>query len=80
MARDPKYDVLFEPIRIGPHVARNRFMQPPQCNGAGTDSPGFQAGHRAMKAEGGAVLASAVGDGTASGDRHEPVRRVQIYR
>jgi dimethylamine/trimethylamine dehydrogenase len=56
MARDPKYDILFEPIRIGPHVARNRFMQPPQCNGAGTDSPGLQAGHRAMKAEGGYAI------------------------
>jgi dimethylamine/trimethylamine dehydrogenase len=53
MARDPKYDILFDPVRIGPHTARNRFWQAPQCSGFGTDRPGMQAGHRAMKAEGG---------------------------
>lgn len=53
MARDPKHDVLFESVKLGPKVARNRFWQPPQCNGAGTESPGFNALHRGMKAEGG---------------------------
>lgn len=53
MARNPKHDVLFEPVQIGPKVAKNRFWQPPQCNGAGTQSPGFNAHHRGMKAEGG---------------------------
>jgi len=53
MARDPKYDVLFEPIRIGPKTMKNRFYCTPQCNGAGSEKPGFQAGHRGMKAEGG---------------------------
>ncbi|HSU01531.1 MAG TPA: PTS mannitol transporter subunit IICB [Nocardioides sp.] len=33
---------------------------------------------RAMKAEGGAVLAGAVGDGTAADDRDEPVRRGDV--
>ena len=27
MARDPKHDVLFQPIKIGPKVLRNRFYQ-----------------------------------------------------
>ena len=27
MARDPRYDVLFEPIQIGPVTAPNRFYQ-----------------------------------------------------
>ena len=31
MSRDPKYDVLFEPVRIGPKVMRNRFYQTPHC-------------------------------------------------
>ena len=29
------YDVLFEPVRIGPKVAPNRFYQVPHCNGLG---------------------------------------------
>ena len=37
MARDPKYDCLFEPIQIGPKTMRNRFYQVPHCNGAGVD-------------------------------------------
>ena len=27
MPRDPKYDVLFEPVQIGPVTAPNRFFQ-----------------------------------------------------
>ncbi|MFN8185931.1 MAG: hypothetical protein U0R69_02505 [Gaiellales bacterium] len=53
MARDPNHDVLFEPVRIGPKTLKNRFYHTPQCNGAGSEKPGFQAGHRGMKAEGG---------------------------
>ncbi|QIG47403.1 FAD-dependent oxidoreductase [Nordella sp. HKS 07] len=51
--RDPRYDLLFEPIRIGPKVMKNRFYQVPQCTGAGHPRPGSNAGHRAVKAEGG---------------------------
>jgi len=53
MARDPKFDPLFQPIQLGPKTMKNRFYQTPQCNGAGHDLPGSQAGHRHMKAEGG---------------------------
>jgi len=53
MARDPKHDILFEPIQIGPKTLRNRFYQVPHCIGAGSDKPGFQAAHRSLKAEGG---------------------------
>jgi dimethylamine/trimethylamine dehydrogenase len=53
MARDPKYDILFEPIQIGPKTMRNRFYQVPHCNGAGVTYPGTQAAFRGMKAEGG---------------------------
>jgi dimethylamine/trimethylamine dehydrogenase len=51
--RPARHDVLFEPIRLGPKVLKNRFLQTPQCNGAGSERPGMQAGHRGMKAEGG---------------------------
>ncbi len=53
MTRDPKYDVLFEPVEVGPKTAKNRFWQTPHCNGAGSDRPGTQAAFRVMKAEGG---------------------------
>ncbi len=53
MARDPKYDILFEPIQLGPKTMKNRFYQVPHCNGAGSLRPGTQAAFRAMKAEGG---------------------------
>ncbi len=51
--RAARHDVLFEQVRIGPKLAPNRFWQVPQCNGAGSDKPGMQAAHRAVKAEGG---------------------------
>lgn len=53
MARDPRYDVLFEPVRLGPVTARNRFYQVPHCIGMGHRYPFAQAALRGMKAEGG---------------------------
>ncbi len=53
MPREAKYDILFEPIQLGPKTLKNRFWQVPHCNGAGSDRPGFQAEFRGMKAEGG---------------------------
>ena len=35
MTRDPRYDILFEPIAIGPVTAKNRFYQVPHCTGMG---------------------------------------------
>ena len=51
--RDPRYDVLFEPVRIGPVTARNRFFQVPHCNGMGHRHPSSLAEMRGVKAEGG---------------------------
>ncbi len=53
MTRDPRYDILFEPVRIGPKTARNRFYQVPHCNGMGHRDPSALAAMRGMKAEGG---------------------------
>src|SRR5437763_15908119 len=47
------YSILFEPVPIGPRVARNRFFQVPHCNGMGYRDPGAQAAMRKVKAEGG---------------------------
>jgi len=51
--RDPRFDVLFEPVQIGPKVARNRFYQVPHCNGLGHRDPHALAAMRGMKAAGG---------------------------
>lgn len=53
MARDPRYDILFEPVKIGPVTARNRFYQVPHCNGGGYRDPSAVAAMRRVKAEGG---------------------------
>ncbi|MFH1154403.1 MAG: FAD-dependent oxidoreductase [Pseudomonadota bacterium] len=53
MSCDPRYEILFESIKIGPHIAKNRFYQVPHCNGMGFDRPHTQAKMREMKAEGG---------------------------
>ncbi len=53
MARDPRYDVLFEPVEIGPVTAKNRFYQVPHCNGGGYRDPSAAAEMRRVKAEGG---------------------------
>jgi dimethylamine/trimethylamine dehydrogenase len=58
MARDPRYDVLFEPVKIGPVVAKNRFYQVPHCNGMGYARPRSHAAMRGVKAEGGWAVVS----------------------
>ncbi len=52
-SRDPRYDILFEPVRIGPKVAKNRFFQVPHCNGGGYRDPSAVVEMRRTKAEGG---------------------------
>ena len=51
--RDPHYDVLFEPVKIGPVTAKNRFYQVPHCNGGGYRDPTAAAEMRRVKSEGG---------------------------
>ncbi|MCY3877662.1 MAG: NAD(P)-binding protein [Rhodobacteraceae bacterium] len=53
MSRHPRYDILFEPVPIGPVVARNRFYQVPHCNGMGYRDATAVAVMRGIKAEGG---------------------------
>ncbi|MFD7956116.1 NAD(P)-binding protein [Streptomyces ardesiacus] len=48
-----RYDILFEPVVIGPKTAPNRFWQTPHASGFGTEYPDMQAAYRGMKAEGG---------------------------
>jgi len=56
--RDPRYDILFTPIQIGPVTAKNRFFQVPHCNGMGHAMPLAHAAMREVKAEGGWAVIS----------------------
>lgn len=47
------YDILFEPVKIGPVTSPNRFYQVPHCNGFGYRMPRGLATMRGLKAEGG---------------------------
>ena len=52
MARDPRHDVLFEPVAIGPKTLRNRFYGVPHCTGFGSEKPGSQARFRGDEGRG----------------------------
>ena len=58
MFDDARYSVLFEPVRIGPVVARNRFYQVPHCTALGHMRPKAEAAVRGMKAQGGWAVVS----------------------
>ena len=53
MKRDPRYDILFEPMAIGPVTAKNRFYQVPHCNGGGYRDASAAAEMRGIKSQGG---------------------------
>ena len=53
VSRDPRYDILFEPVKIGPVTAKNRFFQVPHCTGMGSNWPNAHAALRGQRAEGG---------------------------
>ncbi|MBC8751526.1 MULTISPECIES: oxidoreductase [Paraburkholderia] len=58
---DERYNVLFEPVKIGPVTAKNRFFAVAHSAGMGFAQPHATAALRAMKAEGGwAVVCTGV--------------------
>jgi dimethylamine/trimethylamine dehydrogenase len=50
---DPAHAILFEPVKIGPVTAPNRFYQTPHATGFGWQRPQAGAALRGVKAEGG---------------------------
>ena len=58
MSRDPRFDILFQPVKIGPKTARNRFFQVPHASGMTNAAPHVRAAFREMKAEGGWAVVS----------------------
>lgn len=53
MTRKANYDILFDPVQIGPVTAPNRFYQTPHASGMGNTHPNSSIALRATKAEGG---------------------------
>ena len=53
MGRNPRYNILFEPVQIGPVTTRNRFFQVPHASSTGHELPNIRAGLRSIRAEGG---------------------------
>ncbi|MFS2024903.1 FAD-dependent oxidoreductase [Massilia sp. CT11-137] len=52
-SRDPRYDILFEPVRIGPVTSKNRFYQTPHALGIGPHRYQDMVAFRQARAEGG---------------------------
>ena len=50
---ESRYDILFQPVRIGPVTAPNRFYQVPHASGMTNALPRIRAAFRETKAEGG---------------------------
>lgn len=72
---DSRYEVLFEPVKIGPVTARNRFYQVPHCNGMGRAYPSEMATMRGNKAAGGwAVICTEQCDIHPSSDTRREIR------
>ncbi len=77
MPRNPRWDVLFEPVKIGPVTAPNRFYQVPHASGM-PSLPHVRAAMREVKAEGGwgAVCTGAVSIHPSSDDTPLPAARL----
>jgi dimethylamine/trimethylamine dehydrogenase len=58
MSKQNAYDILFEPLAIGPVTAKNRFYQVPHACGMGHLRPNAHAAMRGVKAEGGWAVVS----------------------
>jgi dimethylamine/trimethylamine dehydrogenase len=72
------YSILFEPVKIGPVTAPNRFYQVPHASGMTEANPRIRAAFRATKAEGGwgVVSTGAVSIHPSSDDSPLPFARL----
>lgn len=77
MPRNPRWDILFEPVTIGPVIAPNRFYQVPHASGM-PNLPHVRAAMRGVKAEGGwgVVCTGAVSIHPSSDDMPLPAARL----
>ena len=75
---NPRYQILFEPVTIGPVTAPNRFYQVPHASGMTEANPRARAAFRETKAEGGwgVVSTGAVSTHPSSDDSPLPFARL----
>jgi dimethylamine/trimethylamine dehydrogenase len=75
---NPNYEILFEPVTIGPVTAPNRFYQVPHASGMTESNPRVRAAFRGTKAEGGwgVVSTGAVSTHPSSDDSPLPFARL----
>jgi dimethylamine/trimethylamine dehydrogenase len=75
---NPNYEILFEPVAIGPVTAPNRFYQVPHASGMTEANPRVRAAFRGTKAEGGwgVVSTGAVSTHPSSDDSPLPFARL----
>ena len=73
-----RYEILFEPVNIGPVTAPNRFYQVPHASGMTEANPRVRAAFRGTKAEGGwgVVTTGAVSTHPSSDDSPLPFARL----
>mgnify|MGYP000753922578 FL=1 len=78
MNSSSRYDILFEPVKIGPVTAPNRFYQVPHASGMTEGNPRVRAAFRGLKAEGGwgVVSTGAVSTHPSSDDSPLPFARL----
>ncbi len=79
MPRDPRYDILFEPVKIGPVTAKNRFYQVPHCNGMGHRYPSSMAEMRRIKAEGGWAVVNTEEMEISHTSEHSPIPEARLW-
>ena len=79
MSRDPRYDILFEPVKIGPVTAKNRFYQVPHCNGMGHQYPSSMAEMRGIKAEGGWAVVCTEETEISHTSEHSPIIEGRLW-
>lgn len=75
---NPRYEILFESVPIGPVTAPNRFYQVPHASGMTEANPRIRAAFRETKAEGGwgVVSTGAVSTHPSSDDSPLPFARL----
>lgn len=75
---NPNYQILFEPVQIGPVTTPNRFYQVPHASGMTEANPRVRAAFRGTKAEGGwgVVSTGAVSIHPSSDDSPLPFARL----
>lgn len=77
--RDPRYDILFEPVQIGPVTSKNRFYQTPYALGIGPHRYKDMVAFRRARAEGGWGVVCVEETMIHETSGHEPFQGPHLY-